>query len=309
MILPGPVSTDDPQDQAALSRFEKLALAAARETNERPLGKALQTSWLRAVSYGWVRPAIGRRVLVEGLADLFDLRPERGVLFVSNHRSFFDQYVILLACFGARVPWAERLYFPVRANFFYERPLGMFVNFFVAGGAMYPPIFRQRERRELNDDALERAVKFLDEPGTIVGVHPEGTRGKGDDPYDLLPAQPGVGKIALLANPTIVPWWIHGLGNDIVDDIRQNFRKDVRTTKPVIAVVGQPVDLSDLTGQKPRPTLYKKAADRLLAACAAMAPRERELRAAAQAGEIPDDDPRWLTSWHPPKFYPTPLPR
>jgi 1-acyl-sn-glycerol-3-phosphate acyltransferase len=296
-------------DDAELTRFERLAVEMARQMNERPLGKAAQTAWLRGVSYGWVRPAIGRRVLVEGLADLFELHPDKGVLFVSNHRSFFDQYVILLTCFGARIPWVERLYFPVRANFFYERPLGMFVNYFVSGGAMYPPIFRQKERRELNDDALERAVKFLDQPGTIVGVHPEGTRGKGPDPYELLPAQPGVGKIALLANPMIVPWWIHGLGNNIVDDVRVNFRSDVRRTEPVIAIVGKPIDISDLTAQKPRPTLYKKCADRLLAASAALAPREKVLRAQALAGEIADDDPRWLTSWNPPKFYPTPLPR
>lgn len=296
-------------DDAELTRFERLAVEVARQMNERPMGKAAQTAWLRGVSYGWVRPAIGRRVLVEGLADLFELHPDKGVLFVSNHRSFFDQYVILLTCFGARIPWVERLYFPVRANFFYERPLGMFVNYFVSGGAMYPPIFRQKERRELNDDALERSVKFLDQPGTIVGVHPEGTRGKGPDPYDLLPAQPGVGKIALLANPMIVPWWIHGLGNNILEDVRVNFRSDVRRTEPVIAIVGKPIDISDLTAQKPRPTLYKKCADRLLAASAALAPREKELRAQALAGEIADDDPRWLTSWNPPKFYPTPLPR
>jgi len=302
--------TEQPDDLAdALTRFEKLAVELGRQTNERPIGKALQTSWLRGVSYGWVRPAIGRRVLVEGLQDLFDLRPERGVLFVANHRSFFDQYVILLACFGARVPWVERLYFPVRANFFYERPLGMFVNYFVSGGAMYPPIFRQRERRELNDDALDRSVRFLQQPGPIVGVHPEGTRGKGPDPYQFLPAQPGVGKIALLANPTIVPWFIHGLGNNIVDDVRVNFKRDVRTTKPVIAVVGKPLDISDLTAQKPRPTLYKKTADRLMTAVGALAEREKELRAEALAGHIPDEDPRWLTSWNPPKFYPTPKPR
>jgi 1-acyl-sn-glycerol-3-phosphate acyltransferase len=296
-------------DDAELTRFERLAVEVARQMNERPMGKAAQTAWLRGVSYGWVRPAIGRRVLVEGLADLFELHPDKGVLFVSNHRSFFDQYVILLTCFGARIPWVERLYFPVRANFFYERPLGMFVNYFVSGGAMYPPIFRQKERRELNDDALERSVKFLDQPGTIVGVHPEGTRGKGPDPYELLPAQPGVGKIALLANPMIIPWWIHGLGNNILEDVRVNFRSDVRRTEPVIAIVGKPIDISDLAAQKPRPTLYKKCADRLLAASAALAPREKELRAQALAGEIADDDPRWLTSWNPPKFYPTPLPR
>jgi 1-acyl-sn-glycerol-3-phosphate acyltransferase len=291
---------------AELTRFEKLAVEIARQTNERKLTKAFQTAWLRGVSYSWVLPAIGRRVLVEGLADLYDVKPDKGVLVVANHRSFFDQYVIMLACFGARIPWVERLNFPVRANFFYERPLGLFVNYFMSFGAMYPPIFRQRERRELNDTALEQSIKFLAQPGTVVGVHPEGTRGKGPDPYELLPGQPGVGKIALLAKTTVIPWFINGLGNDIVDDVRVNFKSDMRSTRPVTSVVGKPIDLSDLHAQKARPTLYKKTADRLMEVIAKLGEREKVIRAQCLAGEISDDDPRWLTSWNPPKFYPTP---
>ena len=308
MVIPGCVTAEAPPTPGAaeLTRFEKLAVEIARQTNERKLTKAFQTAWLRGVSYVWVRPAIGRRVLVEGLAELYDVKPEKGVLIVANHRSFFDQYVIMLACFGARIPWVERLNFPVRANFFYERPLGMLVNYFMSFGAMYPPIFRQRERRELNDVALEQAVKVLAEPGTVVGVHTEGTRGKGDDPYEMLPGQPGVGKIALLANTTIIPWFINGLGNDIVDDVRVNFKADMRTTRPVTAVVGKPIDLSDLQAQKPRPTLYKKTADRLMEVIAKLGEREKVIREQCLAGEISDDDPRWLTSWNPPKFYPTP---
>jgi 1-acyl-sn-glycerol-3-phosphate acyltransferase len=303
----GRVTAESPTPSSAeLTRFEKIAIGLARETNEHRWSKALQTAWLRGVSYPWVRPAIGRRVLVEGLNEVADLKPERGVLIVANHRSFFDQYVIMLACFGARIPWVERLYFPVRANFFYERPLGVFVNYFMSFGAMYPPIFRQKERRKINDVALDAAIKYLDEPGSVVGVHPEGTRGKGPDPYELLPGQPGVGKIALLGKATIVPWFINGLGNDIIDDVRVNFRADMRQTRPVTAVVGQPIDISDLAAQNPRPTLYKKTADRMMAVIAKLGEREREIRTECLAGRVGDDDPRWLTSWNPPKFYPTP---
>ena len=54
-------------------------------------------------------------------------------------------------------------------------------------------------------------------------MHPEGTRGKGPDPYELLPAQPGVGKLALVGKPVVIPAFILGLGNDIVEDVRLNF--------------------------------------------------------------------------------------
>jgi 1-acyl-sn-glycerol-3-phosphate acyltransferase len=271
-----------------------MAVALGRLTNENDAGKRIQGHWLRTMSWWWIRPALTRRMYCEGLDRLHSYQPQRGVLMVSNHRSFFDQYAILLAAWAAKIHWARDLYFPVRANFFYEKPLGVFVNYFVGGGAMYPPIFRQRERAAKNEEALDIVIKFLDRKGAVVGVHPEGTRGKGPDPYELLPAQPGVGKIALLARPLIIPVFINGLSNDIVADIKANFEKDIRRTRPCIAVYGEPIDVSDLMAQKPRPALYKKAADRFMAEIAKLGQRERELRAMATSGKIDDDDPHWV---------------
>lgn len=280
---------------APLSRVERLAVRFAEFANEDPRGKWLQTRFLRGVSYVWVRAVIARRILVEGLDDLIALRPETGVMLVSNHRSFFDQYAMLLACYMGPAPWAKHLYFPVRSNFFYDQPLGVVVNAVVAGGAMYPPIFRQAERRALNDDALDRMVEIVRRPGNVLGMHPEGTRGKGPDPYKFLPAQPGAGKLALIARPVVIPAFIHGLGNDALDDIRANFSREARTSRAVVLVFGAPIDYSDLCVEKPRPTLYKKCADRLMIEVGKLAVRERELRADLAAGRIADDDPRWLT--------------
>jgi 1-acyl-sn-glycerol-3-phosphate acyltransferase len=281
-------------DDAPLSRMEKLALRFGELSNEDPRGKWLQTRFLRGVSYVWVRAAIANRMFVEGLEDLMALRPETGVMLVSNHRSFFDQYCMLLACYMGPVAWSKRLYFPVRSNFFYDQPLGMFVNAAVAGGAMYPPIYRQADRRALNDEALEKMVDILHGKGNVLGMHPEGTRGKGPDPYELLPAQPGVGKLALVAKPVVIPAFIRGLGNNIVEDIRINFTKAARRDKAVISVFGDPIDFTDLMAEKPRPTLYKKCADRFMVEIKKLGEREKELRAQIVAGEIPTDDRRWL---------------
>ena len=188
-----------------LNRIERFALRFGELANEDPRGKWLQNQFLRGVSYVWVRAVIANRVLVEGLDDIMALRPDTGVMLVSNHRSFFDQYVMLLGCYMGPVPWSKRLFFPVRSNFFYDQPLGVVVNAAVAGGAMYPPIYRQSERRALNDDALDRMVDLVRQRGNVLGMHPEGTRGKGDNPYKFLPAQPGVGKLALLAQPMVIP--------------------------------------------------------------------------------------------------------
>lgn len=282
-----------PED-VPLTRIERLAVRFAELANKDPRGKWLQTQFLRGVSYVWVRAGIARRVLVEGLDDLLALRPDTGVMLVSNHRSFFDQYVMLLACYMGPVPWAKRLFFPVRSNFFYDQPLGIMVNAAVAGGAMYPPIYRQTDRRALNDDALDRMVEIVRGRGNVLGMHPEGTRGKGPDPYKFLPAQPGVGKLALIAQPTVIPAFIHGLGNSALDDIRFNFSSEARRSRAIVTVFGPPVDYRDLCAEKPRPTLYKKCADRFMAEVGKLANREQALRADLAAGRIADDDPRWL---------------
>jgi len=291
-----------PED-VPLSRIERFAVRFAELANENPRGKWLQTRFLRGVSYVWVRAGIARRMLVEGLDSLLPLRPATGVMLVSNHRSFFDQYAMLLACYMGPAPWAKRLFFPVRSNFFYDQPLGIALNAAIAGGAMYPPIYRQSDRRALNDDALDRMVGLVRQPGNVLGMHPEGTRGKGADPYKFLPAQPGVGKLALVAQPLVIPAFIHGLGNNVVDDIRVNFTKEARRSRAIVTVFGPPVDYTDLCAEKPRPTLYKKCADRFMIEVGKLGARERELRADLAAGRIDDDDPRWLDNRPVSKLY------
>ena len=47
---------------------------------------------------------------------------------------------------------------------------------------------------------------------------------------------------------------------------------------------GPPIDYSDLCAEKPRPTLYKKCADRFMAEVGKLAEREQVLRAELAAG-------------------------
>ncbi len=84
-------------EDVALSRVERLALRLAEAANEDPRGKWLQARFLRGVSYVWVRAFLANRIFAEGIDDLIAMRPEAGVMLVSNHRSFFDQYAMLLA--------------------------------------------------------------------------------------------------------------------------------------------------------------------------------------------------------------------
>ncbi len=282
------------EETADLNRVERLAIRLGRLANETPLGIAVQDKFLRSFTYSLVRVCLGQRCLFDGLDDVIAMRPDRGVVFATNHRSFFDQFAVLLAFYQSGTPWVRHIRFPVRSNFFYESPAGLAINNLIAGGVMYPPVFRQAERAALNKDAVERIIKMLQEPGMLIGIHPEGTRGKGPDPYEMLPAQPGIGQIALQAKPIVIPVFLQGLSNSFLDDVKANYQPTTRRERPIVAVFGKPVDYSELSAQKPRPALYKKCADLIRAKMLELVPREKALRAACVAGEISDDDPRWL---------------
>jgi hypothetical protein len=101
----------------------------------------------------------------------------------------------------------------------------------------------------------------------------------------------------------VIPAFQLGLGNNILDDIRANFTRQARRERAIITVFGPPVDYRDLCAEKPRPTLYKKCADRFMAEVAKLGARERELRADLAAGRIADDDPRWVNDRPVSKLY------
>jgi 1-acyl-sn-glycerol-3-phosphate acyltransferase len=289
-----PDPTGGTENTADLNRIERLAVRLGRLANETSVGLKVQDKFLRSFTYNLVRVCLGQRCLFEGLDEVIAMRPDRGVVFATNHRSFFDQFAVLLGFYQTGTPWVRHIRFPVRSNFFYESPAGLAINNLIAGGVMYPPVFRQAERAALNKDAVERIIKMLQEPGMVIGIHPEGTRGKGPDPYEMLPAQPGIGQIALQGKPVVIPVFMQGLSNDFMKDVLANWNPKTRRERPITAVFGPPVDYSDLAAQKPRPALYKKCADRIREKMLELAPRERELRAQCLAGEISEDDPRWL---------------
>jgi 1-acyl-sn-glycerol-3-phosphate acyltransferase len=265
-----------------LSALEETALALGRLVNERPVPKRMQVLFHRHFTVHWVTACLSNLLHTDGAEKLHALSPRAGVLLCANHRSFFDQYVVSAVLTTHRPAWCERLYFPVRSNFFYESWAGIGINLLVGGYAMYPPIFRDPAKAELNRAALAKLEEFLGQPGAVVGLHPEGTRGKGPDPYELLPAQPGVGQVALRAaqahDAPIVPVFVNGLSNDFVGQILSNFRRPDKRGEPVIVVFGDPVDLGELKQGNPRPALYKRTADRILDEIRRLGERERRIR-------------------------------
>lgn len=278
-----------------LRGVERVAHAAGRLVNGPMVSKAIQYPFLRRLAYGWMKPSMSRRTYADNIDWLIPPPSDRGVLFACNHLSFFDSYLYLFSLYSKGATWPRNLCFPVRSDFFYDRPMGIAVNFAIGGGVMYPPIYRDKEKRALNEHAINHICDVLDYPNSMVGLHPEGKRNKGD-PYKLLPAQPGIGQIVLRAKPLVVPIFVNGLSNDFVGSVRTSFLPSAKRDHSIIVVFGEPVDYDEYTKSKPRAALYKKCADKIHGAIAQCGEREKELRAKIESGEIGEDAPQWL--WH-----------
>ena len=216
----------------------------------------------------------GRRLRVHGLRHLERYGASDSLILVANHRSFFDFYIVSATMFW-HTDLPRRMFFPVRGTFFYDHPLGPFINAAMSGMRMFPPILRERERGSFNRFSVARCAAELAVPGTIMGLHPEGTRNKGADPYTLLPAQSGVGKIVLDAkNAHVVPIFVHGMSNAIGQELVQNWTNPA--DHPIDVAFGPEVDLAEFRARPTRAVDHKRAAGLCLDAVARLAVAHRD---------------------------------
>lgn len=266
-----------------LSLRERTILALVRASfKDGPLARLLPRLQ-RGLGQAWIHHATKHLCQVDGLDSTLALMEpsepggrRRSILLVANHRSFFDLYVITARL--VRGGMKNRIVFPVRSRFFYDRWLGLLVNFLMSFLAMYPPLFRDRRKASLNLACLDELAWLLSEREVFVGMHPEGTRNLGSDPYSLLPARPGIGRLVHTARAFVVPVFINGLSNDFVRQIRSNFDG---TGTPVHLLYGPPIDFSDLQAEAPSPRIFQQIADRAMRHIAELGEKERLLRAAA----------------------------
>jgi len=229
----------------------------------------------RHVGANWIEQSIKNLRHVHGLDRLPRFDRDASTILVSNHRSFFDLYVVTAYLVKRGMP--QRLVFPVRSQFFYDKPIGLAVNGLMSFFAMYPPVFRERKRAALNLASLDEVVRLLKKGGAFVGLHPEGTRNKSDDPYALLPAQGGVGRIiqAARGKATVIPVFINGLGNDIVRQVGGNYMKK---GDPVTVVFGKPIDFGTMLDGPPSPRLHRRISELTLEAIRGLGEEDRAIR-------------------------------
>lgn len=257
-----------------LSPVEQKQIAFVRRSfDPGPLDRAVRLAQ-RYIGSNWIEHSTRNIRHVHGLDRLPKFDPKKSYLVVSNHRSFFDLYVVTGYLVNRDMP--HRLVFPVRSKFFYDKRLGLFVNGVMSFFAMYPPVFRERSRAALNLASLDETVRLLKRGGTFVGLHPEGTRNLGDDPYTLLPAQGGVGRVIQGAGVDVLPVFVNGLGNDLPKQIAGNF---TRKGTPIIVNFGAPIDFGDMLREPPSPRLHRRISEHALEQVRQLGEEERAIRA------------------------------
>jgi len=259
--------------QSSLTRLERAQIRFVR-ASLRPgaLDRTIRVLQ-RTAGQWWIRAAIAKLRRVHGLERLPSWDPTGSLVLVANHRSFFDLYVTAAELVARGLP--QRILFPVRSTFFYDHPLGPVVNGVMSFFAMYPPIFREKRRAALNLASLDELAALLRRGGFFVGVHPEGTRKKDDDPYTLLPPQSGVGRLIRKARVPVVPVFINGLGNDLGKQIVDGI---TGRGHPVHVVYGAPVDFGALLDAPESPRTYKRIAERCIEVIAGLGQEEKAIR-------------------------------
>jgi 1-acyl-sn-glycerol-3-phosphate acyltransferase len=275
-----PVSTavvPTAEELAVLSGFERFAYRLTRRMN-RGAWKRFWTWCQSTMGAGWIHLSTYNIMNVYGLEHVEAASRERPLLLVANHRSFFDMYAVSAMLFRM-TRWRKQLFFPVRGRFFYQSPLGLFVNLVMGWWSMYPPFFATGDHplpeKRVFDKFSFRLLADLARtgPGNIIGFHPEGTRNKNDDPYSFLRAQPGVGKLILEARPQVIPVFIAGLCNSLPRQVARNWNRE-----EVIRIhFGPRIDLSDYVNRPDRLRTHKEIADMVMAKIAELAEQDKNL--------------------------------
>lgn len=258
-----------------LTFVERIHIRVARRSFEPGrISQALR--WLQEhVGRHWVSSGVGRLHHLHHTERLPNLDESQSFILVANHRSFFDMYIITAELLGLGIK--QRMVFPVRSRFIYDNPMGLLVNGLMSFFAMYPPIFRERKRHFINGHSMDELVWLLRRGGHFVGFHPEGTRNPSDNPYELLPARAGVGKLIRQAQVPVIPVFTNGLlRSGALAQLRSNFDG---SGVPIHTVFGHPIDFGALLEDAPTHSLHKRIAERTREAIWKLGQEEMRIRA------------------------------
>lgn len=269
--------------QVLIPKQEEISVLSTTErfgfwlTHRMNLGvwKRIWTFFQRHIGSLWIKIATYNLMNVFDIENIQNSDTNRPLLLVANHRSFFDMYVVSSVIFR-QTTRPVKLYFPVRGKFFYDNPIGWFVNLVMGWWSMYPPFFREAKeakKREFDKYSLRRLIQICSEgEAHVIGFHPEGKRNLNPNPYEFARAQPGVGKVIMEANPQVIPVFIAGLGNDLPKQIIGNWTGGEK----VRIWFGEGVDLSSFLTQRNSVRTHKKIADFLMEKIGELGEKDKE---------------------------------
>jgi 1-acyl-sn-glycerol-3-phosphate acyltransferase len=270
-----PVGEPLPQEITVLSPMERMAFFVTRRMNQ-GRWKRFWTWCQKILGAGWIHLSTYNLINVYGLEHVEAASRERPILLVANHRSFFDMFAVSAVLFRSTT-WRKQLFFPVRGRFFYQGPLGLFVNLVMGWWSMYPPFFASGEKPIPEKRAFDKySFRLLTElckngPGNIIGFHPEGTRNKSWNPYSYLQPQPGVGKLIKDAAPQVIPVFITGLGNDLLNQVLGNWVGG----EPIRIHFGTKLDLAEYLSKKDHMRTYKEISEFVMKKIAELGEQDR----------------------------------
>ncbi|MEO5859750.1 MAG: lysophospholipid acyltransferase family protein [Pyrinomonadaceae bacterium] len=263
-----------PEEYAVLRPIERTGFKLVRAMNF-GTWKRFWTFCQRHFGSLWIFIATYNLMNVFGIENVENSDPKRPLILVANHRSFFDMYTVSSVMFR-RTTRPVTLYFPVRAKFFYNSPVGWLVNLVMGWWSMYPPFFREEgegEKRKFDKFSLRELTRLARVGhGHVIGFHPEGKRNFSDDPYSFLPAQPGIGKVILNADPLVIPVFIAGLGNHLPKQILGNWMGGEK----VRIWFGEPINLSEFQGKRDSVRTHKAISDHLMWKIGNLGEKDRE---------------------------------
>jgi len=237
------------------------------------------TRWMIEASLGWTMRA-------HGFEQLRALPQDRGIIICANHRSYLDNFAI-----GARamrfIESRRRFVVPARTEGLFDVWYGLPLNALLSGFNIYPPVVRASRGAAWGKQVIGILSRLLREERVVVLIHPEGGRNKGPDPYALLTARPGLGRIVHESGASVMPVFLHGFPRTLKEYLQLAGRRLRGAPAPVEAVMGPAIDFSVERAMPGTPALYYEMAQRITASISALMPSERALRAPHEMPQRP----------------------
>lgn len=261
---------------ACLAPIERLHFEVALRMNREPI-KGFWTQCQRYLGAIAIRLVTRNVVRDFGFEHVDDAWRRGSVLFVANHRSYFDMFIVA-SLLHRRLEGRKRLYFPIHGPYYYQSVGGMVLNQVFAFWSMFPPLFARASHAASDRYALDLLTELCAQGrGTLLGIHPEGGRNRNPDPYSYMRFQPGAGRVIYAARPIVIPTFIVGLDNHVGRQVLRNWRGG----EPVRVRFGAPVDLTAHYALPAKGSTYKRITDDVMARVVALGEEDRR----GEAGE------------------------